>query len=380
MSKILTFDVEATGALRNKAKPNDPRNRCVLNSYRIYDFSSKSETLLNNDTMEYDLSNNYLDEVQKFQDAANQCDMIIGMNIKYDMNWMRRYGISFRGKRLWDIQSYHSATNGQMALPSLNDIATHWNLPVKLDIVKTQYWEQGKDTDEVPLDILIEYGSHDVWLTQQISLLQFKHFRSLTKNLQETIKIKMKDLGILFEMEWNGFKYDVEESKEHAKEVQARITAVVDSLNDLVFGDEDRISINYGSYIQRSCILYGGVLKYEEKEEYWFHYANPKKQPVIKTRKVIKERVFPRLCEPPKNSETESGKSFASNEAILKKIKTKDKKVKEIVKLFLELANLNKLVNTYLLGLPEKIEEFGWFNDNIIHGDGLARDHRVRHF
>jgi hypothetical protein len=81
--KILTFDTENTGALRNKANPFDPRNECVLLSYRDPDVGTTSIDPI---------------DIDEFRQKVDTTDWIIGFNLKYDMHWGRRYGVSFKGK------------------------------------------------------------------------------------------------------------------------------------------------------------------------------------------------------------------------------------------------------------------------------------------
>jgi DNA polymerase I-like protein with 3'-5' exonuclease and polymerase domains len=364
MSRVLTFDVEATGATKNKAKPHDPENRCAINCWRVYDTQTKEE-VKRNDEIEYVVGHQYLDAIQSFQDAVNNCDLLVGMNIKYDMNWMRRYGINFRQAKLWDIQVFHSSTNYQCAYPSLDEIAEYWNLPSKLDIVKKTYWEQGVDTDLVPYDLLVEYGEHDVWLTQEIARRQFDQFKKLSKNLQATIKIQMQDIAMLFEMEWNGFKYDTGLSAIRSQELIQQALSIVtelDSLSNVPVG-----VVNWGSNDQKSCVLYGGMINYKVRESFLFTYKDPKKQPVMKERWVAKTLECSRLVEPLRRSELAKEGYWSTDEGTLRKLKPSRKNVKRIIELLLELAKVNKMNSTYFSGLPKKMEEYGWLHDCLLH-------------
>lgn len=364
MSTLLSFDVESTGALVNKAKPHDLRNRCAINSWRTYNTETKEE-YVQTDEIEYVVGHHYLDAIQSFQEMVNKADIIIGMNIKYDMNWMRRYGISFREAKLWDVQVFHSSTNYQCAYPSLDEIAAYHGLPSKIDIVKKIYWEQGIDTDLVPYDLLVEYGEHDVWLTQEIARRQFAQFKKLSKNLQATIRTQMQDIHMLFEMEWNGFKYDTELSKMRSQQLESQAAAIIVELDKIA--NTPANIVNWGSNDQKSCVLYGGTIPYKKQEEYLFTYKDPRKQPVMKTKWVGYELVCERLVEPLKRSELAKEGYWSTDEGTLRKLKPRSKNVKRIIELLLELAKINKMNSTYFAGLPKKMEEYGWLHDCLLH-------------
>ena len=345
----MTFDTENTGALRNKANPFDPRNECVLLSYRDPDVGTTSIDPI---------------DIDEFRQKVDTTDWIIGFNLKYDMHWGRRYGVSFKGKKLWDVQLVHFILTGQKnAYPSLNEVAEYYGLPCKLDVVKTEYWEVGLDTDQVPWDILLEYCEHDVWLTEQCARRQMQEYRNCSRQLQTTIRVALDDLHALQEMEWNGFYYNQNRSFEEASVLLERAGEIKQSLGTLTNTAE--LNINWGSTDQVSAVLYGGTVKRIENETYLFEYKDPRKQPVQKTRKVEKFYELPRIVAPAKGSELKKEGVWATNEGALRSLKA-NKRVKVVIDLLLELAKLDKLVDTYFLGMPKKIEEYGW-SDSFIH-------------
>jgi len=303
-------------------------------------------------------------DFEEFNSALKDSDWVIGFNLKYDMHWARRYGATFKGKNLWDVQLVHFILTAQeKAFPSLNEVAEHYGLPCKLDIVKTEYWEVGLDTDEVPWDILVEYCEHDVWLTEQCAKRQMQEFRQLDRKLQATIRIALSDLEAIAEMEWNGFYYNKDRSFEEAERLQERIKEIQDTLDILT--NTEHLKINWGSGDQLSAVLYGGPVKRIEHETYIFEYKDPKKPPVEKVRKVERIHELPRLVKPTKGTELKKEGFYATNEGALRSLKA-TKKVTAIISLLLELAKHEKLVNTYFLGMPDKLEEFGW-TDGYIH-------------
>jgi DNA polymerase I-like protein with 3'-5' exonuclease and polymerase domains len=175
-------------------------------------------------------------------------------------------------------------TGQKNAYPSLNEVAEYYGLPCKLDVVKTEYWEVGLDTDQVPWDILLEYCEHDVWLTEQCARRQMQEYRNCSRQLQTTIRVALDDLHALQEMEWNGFYYNQNRSFEEASVLLERAGEIKQSLGTLTNTAE--LNINWGSTDQVSAVLYGGTIKRIENETYLFEYKDPRKQPVKRLEKL----------------------------------------------------------------------------------------------
>lgn len=163
---ILTFDFECT--TWNKGNAFDRRNFAVCLGIRWLD-RKQTEVF-------YDLSPQSQDWID-IQESILDADMLVGFNLKFDLHWLRRLGINFEGKRVWDCQLAEFLLNNQKTpYPSLDQAAAKYGLHKKLDVVKLEYWDKGKNTDEVPREILTEYCAHDVELTEQVFRLQYQQF------------------------------------------------------------------------------------------------------------------------------------------------------------------------------------------------------------
>ena len=91
------------------------------------------------------------------QEQLDEADLIIGFNIKFDIHWLRRAGITIDllRHRVWDCQLAEFILEAQSTpYPSLNNTCAKYNVPLKLDVVKLEYWDKGINTDEIPRDIL----------------------------------------------------------------------------------------------------------------------------------------------------------------------------------------------------------------------------------
>lgn len=371
---LISLDSENTGAQRNKANPFDKRNKCCIFSLVIYDTETKQFERKTYD-FEYSSNSPYLVYVQEIQEWINKATWIAMCNAKYDMHWGKRYGLDFSDKPIWDVQLFYFILGSQQQpFPSLNDCALHYGFPTKLDVVKTEYWEQGLDTDQVPLDILTEYCEWDTELTLRCMLEQFKDYsRKMTKQQQALVKIGMKDIHNLAEMEWNGFFYDHNLSKKLSEEVEGKLAEIYLELRSLFgidnFPADVQQSINFNSNDHLSALLYGGIIKYVTKEDYLFEYKpdakGRAKPPVWKVRKVPMQFECPRIFDPVPKSELAKEGYYSTNEDTLRKIKT-NKGNKKVLELLLESAKLEKLNGTYYKGFPKLMEEMGW--GEVVHG------------
>lgn len=191
---ILTLDVETT--ISNKGNPFDQTNNLVLVGTKRL-----GEKALCN--LSFDL----------VCQEINWADILVGFNIKFDLHWLKNFGINFEGKRIWDCQIGEFILNYQKTpYPSLNQACEKYGLPQKLDIVKTEYWDKGIDTDQIPLDILSDYLEQDLILTEQVFLKQRQQFKNDPRH--KLFRLQCQDLLVLQDMEYNGILFNVEKANE----------------------------------------------------------------------------------------------------------------------------------------------------------------------
>lgn len=291
--------------------------------------------------------------IQKFVDA---CDVVVGANIKFDISWCRRYGISLDNKTVWDVLLIQFILNHQTTpFVSLNDVAEIYGIGQKLDIVKTEYWDNGIDTDKVPEQILRDYLQQDVALTKQIYELQYAEV--IKRGIMPLIRLHNQDLLVLEEMEWNGNYYNVTASRNMAAQTLLKIRQIKRKLNELT-----PIKPKCWSTDFISLLLYGGTYKYVVKEPYIFTYKDGSSREKIHN--VVKEVSLPQLCRPPHTERKKAG-YWPTDEDTLKKLKVSGN-ARKVVASLLELRELEKLVGTYYKGFPKRIRESGWEN-NMIH-------------
>lgn len=354
--KELILDVETTGATDGtKGNPFSEHNRlCYVGIF------CDGNAYLHN--IEYD-NDPYGDTMDEIRSLLLANDIIIGFNVKFDLNWLRTYGIKeYRTKRIWDCQLFEFIVSRQnWKYPSLNDCLEFRGIPLKLNVVKTEYWDKGIDTDKIPQDVLERYLQVDLERTYSLYKKQREVYKTLTTDMQRLILISMQDVLPLQEIEYNGLFYDLTLSGTLAEANETGIDTHTECLNSLI----GRNDINWGSHDHISSVLYGGVISFDCIDTYSYIYADGKTKD--KTRKGRKNVRFERLVEPLIRTELKKPGFFKTGEEVLGKLHAKGK-AKKIINYLLHVRKLNKLNSTYYRGFINIYDKMGWI-DSLIHGN-----------
>jgi len=350
--RSLILDVETT--ISNKGNPFDETNKlCYIG-------------LLNTDASVYSIEYDdqpYRTRLEEVQAKVNGADVLVGFNIKFDLHWIRKYGINFMGKRVWDCQLVHFILTGQQhPYPSLNSVAAYYDLGSKLDVIATEYWKNGVDTDKIPRDLLEDYLKQDLLLTQKVYEKQMEEFASSAKNMQRLISLHNQDLVILQEMEFNGLLFDENSSTILATELEDQI-AVIDKI---LMEYHDLVEFNPNSTEHVSSLLYGGIIKVRRREAIGVFKTGERKGQT-KERWVEHEITFPRLINPIKGSELTKEGFFSTDDQTLKSLKTRSKYAKDLVEVLLKRATLEKRLTAYYKGLVDLRKEMNW-HEGRLHG------------
>lgn len=349
MSNVLTIDCETS--ISNKGSPFDQTNKLVCVGLK-----TKDQTFINY----FD----YETELAFVQRRIDQASIIIGANIKFDLHWLRRIGIDISKIKVWDVQLGEFLLSYQQnKYPSLDGAAEKYGFDKKLDIVKTEYWDNGIDTDMIPRNILSDYLNQDLILTEQVYLAQLEQFKS--NGLMPLFRLQCADLLVLEEMEYNGIYFDVEKARKHAGEIHIELNEITKELSKYTNG----ITINFNSNDHVSALLYGGTIGVDDKIPIGV-YKSGARAGQVKYKNIVKEYPLPRLVEPLKGTETKKsieGKEYWEvNETVLRKLKL-SKQAKIVVDLLNKYSGLEKLRGTYLNGYSDLIDEMNW-SANMLHG------------
>lgn len=287
-----------------------------------------------------------------------KADLIMGFNFKFDLAWLIKEGVyQLREKQIWDVQIAEFILSNQTnRFPSLDGTCERYGLEKKLDIVKTEYWDKGINTDAVPWGVLSKYATKDAELTLQC---YHKQRKLMTPAQVKLCYLMCQDLQILQEMEMNGILFDEELCVTRSQEVDDKISEIKQQLTKIY----PSVPVNFGSNDHLSAFLYGGIVKEDGKEHVGFFKTGERKgQPKYKN--IIIEHVLPRVYEPLKGSEMQKEGIYATDEGTLRKLKGK----KGLVQLILDLSKLEKINSTYYKGLVKLRKEMCWA-EGVLHGN-----------
>jgi DNA polymerase I-like protein with 3'-5' exonuclease and polymerase domains len=360
------FDVETTTF--QKGNPFSIRNKmCALGiNEHIFDIEYGSEP--------------YGDKLTSIVNILEQTEVLIGFNIKFDLHWLRRYipGYRFMG-RVWDCQLAEYLLTAQTdTMPSLDRSCERRGIAGKLNIVRTEYWEKGHDTTEVPWDILSEYLKQDLQSTYELYRLQKAIFEGGDPRLYGLFRGQCADVLVLADAEANGLLFNVDRAKEKGEECRRELEDIDRQLVELV--GNDRLNWNSGDHL--SSVLYGGDVYFKVR---------------VPTTRILKDGStkhgekwgeeavkFPGMVRPLPRSETKPTdqwddatlqginrarvvdnkrphvRVFSTDEATLRSLKPKSKRANTFIELVLKRAGIEKLLSTYYEGVPKLIEAKDW--------------------
>jgi DNA polymerase I len=284
--------------------------------------------------------------------------LLIGCHMAFDMQWLRRAGMEhMHTLTIWDVALAEYVLTGQEAkMISLDSLATKYGLPLKDDKIKA-FWDAGKDTTDIPIDMLKEYCAQDVVNTHSIYEKQVEQaFKTGTFNL---IMVLNGALLATIEMMWNGMKVDRATLGRLRGEIQ--VAAIEAEKELLSYVGPVPFPFNVGSNQQLSAYLFGGEVKYAAKELVGKYKTGPhagedKYRNAVKVH-TFKGRYLPEGCGAKKLA---SGYYSTDDETLAKLVKAgADTGVEELLKF----RALNKQLNTYF----EPIQNLLFPGDFIYH-------------
>jgi DNA polymerase I len=285
--------------------------------------------------------------------------LLVGFNWKYDVNVFRKLGVDLCGFQCWDCQiGEFIISNQRERYPSLEGSLTRYGLGHKLDVVKTEYWEKGIQTEVVPWDVLSEYAEQDAVMTLK---LYEKQQEVMTPAQKRLCRMMCMDLLVLADIEWNGIKFDEELCAQRAETIKKEIQGITGELSSIY----PNITINFNSGDQLSAFLYGGTIVEEVKEHVgFFKTGNKVGQPRYRNHEVSHE--LPRLVTPVRGSELAKPGYWSTNNDTLLKLRG-SRKTKAIIDLIQRQVRMYTLLSKSYEGLLKSNRD-GMWEQGMLHG------------
>ncbi len=120
---------------------------------------------------------------EDFQTELNFADVLVGQNIKFDLQWIRECGFEYNGA-IYDtmVAEYILARARRWPLGLASLAEKYGGVQKEKDLV-APYIKEGKTFYEIPWEIIKEYGEADVLATEQVALAQLDAFGTTFEEL-----------------------------------------------------------------------------------------------------------------------------------------------------------------------------------------------------
>ncbi|QDP58669.1 MAG: putative DNA polymerase [Prokaryotic dsDNA virus sp.] len=292
--RVLTFDLEVQNHTlhKRKASPFDKRNYIVEAGWKVNNGPVQSKR--------WDEWHRESVMDEQFN-SLEKGDVIVGFNIKFDLLWVWHQeslqNALKRGVRIFCCQYAEYLLGGQtkeVQMTSMNNVAEMYGGGCKIDAVK-ELWEEGYLTSEIPPDLLHDYlcgdGDEivgDVENTYRIFRGQVKRMKEEhPKEFRTMINFRMDGLLATTEMEYNGVYCNGEVGEELRKGLVSEIERTTAELESFIPELPPELVFNWGSNVHKSCLIFGGVVKYQK----WVAHTDENGN-LIYAKKTIQQPLF----------------------------------------------------------------------------------------
>jgi DNA polymerase I-like protein with 3'-5' exonuclease and polymerase domains len=214
-------------------------------------------------------------EMQEEIDKLGSSGVLVGHNIKFDVNWLKWYNVDVSEVHLWDTCMTDFMLSGQDKTldQDLSSCCSRRGIAVKTDIVKT-YWDAGKNTHEVPLKILLPYMKNDIDITALLFKEQWIQLKR-QDTLRKLCTVRNDCLHVVTDIEINGMPFDQELAHGYVDLFQKDLEMSNSELRTYF----KRGDLNIGSGRDLSAALFGGTLKRQRNEPKMFDKQVTYKEP-----------------------------------------------------------------------------------------------------
>ena len=180
MTKVLTFDVETTH-VEKKGGGTTPLpyfgNNLVSIGYKWL-----------NSAVDYDCYYHSTEPPSegaffRFQSALHHADLVIGHNVKFDINWIRECGFVYDGALYDTMVAEYILAKAQSWPLNLAALAGKYGGTQKEKDLVADYLKDGYTFYDIPWEIVREYGIADVMATEEVAIEQLKLFDTTFEEL-----------------------------------------------------------------------------------------------------------------------------------------------------------------------------------------------------
>ena len=190
------------------------------------------------------------------QERLDQTTLLIGHNLKFDLMWMLEAGFKYSGKVYDTMLGEYILNKGVRKSLTLQMCCQRRKIGMKDDRIK-EYMDRGISFDNIPADLVEEYGRNDVAITKRLFDSQMQDFKlPANKDLIKTAKMMGEFLVVLSDMERNGIYVDLNVLEKVNAEYTAEKEYLRQKIGKIVYNKMGDTEINLSSPEQLSWLIY----------------------------------------------------------------------------------------------------------------------------
>ena len=207
----------------------------------------------------------------KIQAILDQTTLLIGHNIKFDLTWLLEAGFKYNGRVYDTMIGEYVLNRGIRKSLTLEMCCRRRRIGSKDDRIK-EFMDRGVSFENIPKDIVEEYGRIDVEITRKLFDSQMDDLR-LEKNrgLLRTVKMMNEFLLVLTNMERNGIHVNLTTLESVEKQYRAEFSYLRQKIDKIVYEKMGDTKINLASPEQLSWLIYS---KKPKDKEVWCKLFN----------------------------------------------------------------------------------------------------------
>jgi len=194
---------------------------------------------------------------KEFQTALSSADIFVGHNAKFDAMWLEQCGFVIPKDIRCTMVREYVLNRGEKDSLSLEDCCIANNVALKKKDLVQPYLDTGIMFDEIPWEIVEEYGKGDVQSCAELYLNQEKLYNlDVNKGLIKTRDMMCQFTDVLSEMEQAGIKIDQARLKQVENEFTKEKTNLEIRIKELISETMGDTPVNINSPEQLSKVIY----------------------------------------------------------------------------------------------------------------------------
>ena len=208
------------------------------------------------------------DKFDAFKKRIESAKLLVGHNIKYDLQWLWSVGIDYRGDVHDTMIGEYILARGERMSISLKNSCERRDLQHKKSDIAESYWDKGIGYEAMPWSIVEEYGRADVEATRDLYLEQLGDY--IGSPLQRTLELTNKMCVCLAEIEYAGMKIDTDVLNQVEFDFRREKAAVQRRLDEMVYHVMGDRPFNLSSPEQLSQILFSRAPRSKDEHYKFF--------------------------------------------------------------------------------------------------------------